>query len=327
MIFYKKNIVFLFVFIIYSGYFLLQAESQYKVVVLDRNDIDLVNKTLLLFENPKICSCLSVSIDDLSKRLRSKSYFFLLVQDDQGMVLGALPYYMSSNLQDVWIYTIATHPDYQHKGIGTMLLKHLGESVGEKPIHTSFLASNIKIHNLLKKLGYVQTDYFIKLEMLVVKDDIIMMPQDNTSRKVLIQFLDSDNEQQVSQFCNLFHKDEIGFYGPADIQKKVLRNKELFLCAIIDGSVIGGLIVTPNIKSCEPSVYGWELSILAVDKSYRRQGIASQLILACQQRAAQEHIDRLLITVRQDNSAAYNCYKKLGFIEKDAICNMQSKNM
>ena len=74
-------------------------------------------------------------------------------------------------------------------------------------------------------------------------------------------------------------------------------------------------------------IFGWALDMLAVDTLYRRHGIASQLITVCEQLAAQNNVEHLLITVRQDNVVAYNCYKKLGFIEKDAVCNMQSKNM
>lgn len=322
MVFYKKNSIITFFLIVTGSCFFLWTESP-KIAVLDRCNTDLEGKALQLFENPKISSCLSVSIDDISKRLRSKSYTVLIAQDDQGVVLGALPYYMSSNLQDVWIYTIAVHPDYQNKGLGIKLLKHLRQKVGDKPIHTSFLASNTKIHNLLKKLGYVQTDYFIKLEKPVIHVDMVTTMQNLALQKVIIQVLNRDNAQQVSQFCNLFQKEEVGFCGPADIQKKVLQEDKMFLCAMIDDSVVGGLIIIPNKKSCEPGIYGWELSMLAVDRSHRRQGIASQLILHGEQLAVQANIDRLLITVRQDNIAAYNCYKKLGFIEKDAVCNMQ----
>lgn len=319
MISYKKNTTFLILFIISSFSYLFSAEFSYQILILDPNHTELENKILHLFQHPQISSCLSVSIDALLSRMRSKSYTVLFVQNEQNMVVAALVYYLSSNQQDVWVYTIAVHPDYQHKGIGKMLLKHLEEKFGNKRIRTSFLASNIKIHNLLKQLNYVQADYFIKLEKPV---DIAAISQDIVSQKVVFEFLDRDNEQDVLEFCNLFQKEEVGFYGPDDIKKQIVYNKKMFLCAKFENTVVGGLIVTPNVKSCEPGIYGWELFILAIHPSYRRHGIASQLILFCQQQAAQAKVDRLLITVRQDNMPAYCCYKKLGFVEKDAISNM-----
>ncbi len=310
----NKTIVFIFSLMFAGSYFILQAQP-YKVVVLDRTDAQAVNRVVELFDKPEILLHMENTIDGLRTRFASESYFVLLVQNDQGVVLGALPYYVSSSKEHVWIKTIAVHPDYQRKGIATALLRHLKLLAGNRSVHASIIASNVKMHNLLKKAGYVQTDYFIALEKSIVKTDIIMAKQ-----KVSVHYLDRENEQQVAQFCDLFDINEIGFCGPADIKRLIHGNKYVFLCAITgDNIVVGGLIL----KQEAAGAHGWLLDMLSVHKSYRGRGIATQLIMNCEQLAPQEGIEKLLIVVRQDNVAAYNLYKKLGFVEKDAVINLK----
>ncbi|QPS71618.1 GNAT family N-acetyltransferase [Lactococcus garvieae] len=54
--------------------------------------------------------------------------------------------------------------------------------------------------------------------------------------------------------------------------------------------------------------------VIAVRKSYRRQGIASQLFAELEEWARKNQITRLELTVAMNNSAAISCYKTNGFI-------------
>lgn len=55
------------------------------------------------------------------------------------------------------------------------------------------------------------------------------------------------------------------------------------------------------------------ITTLAVHRTYRRRGIASELIKQVARAALQKKIDLLTLEVRTSNIAAQNLYRKLGF--------------
>ena len=60
-----------------------------------------------------------------------------------------------------------------------------------------------------------------------------------------------------------------------------------------------------------------ELQRIAVTPEARRRGIAGQLLQAVRQRATRQGADRLLLEVRESNTAALALYRRAGFVEID----------
>jgi ribosomal-protein-alanine N-acetyltransferase len=60
-----------------------------------------------------------------------------------------------------------------------------------------------------------------------------------------------------------------------------------------------------------------ELQRIAVAPEHRRTGVASALIEALLDLAAETEVDRVLLEVREDNEAALGCYAQSGFEEID----------
>lgn len=54
---------------------------------------------------------------------------------------------------------------------------------------------------------------------------------------------------------------------------------------------------------------------IATRKSARNQGIATKLLLECEERIKKENVEFLTLEVRKDNIAAKNLYLKFGFIQ------------
>lgn len=77
-------------------------------------------------------------------------------------VLGAVVYETKQFLEitDTWILALAIASQYQRKGYGTMLMRHMESIPSDKPHHIH-LWSSVKAAPFYKKLGY-QGDCFMK---------------------------------------------------------------------------------------------------------------------------------------------------------------------
>ena len=83
-----------------------------------------------------------------------------------------------------------------------------------------------------------------------------------------------------------------------------------WLVARLRGGVVGHAVV-----SCAGDIA--ELQRIAVDTECRRQGIASGLLAAVVDQASRDGCARLLLEVREDNTAALAFYAARGFVEVD----------
>jgi ribosomal protein S18 acetylase RimI-like enzyme len=102
--------------------------------------------------------------------------------------------------------------------------------------------------------------------------------------------------------------------SPADIQAAGQRFRESLamdvLVAEMDGQVVGFLAL-----SFIPGLSGLRALIddLAVDPSYRRQGIGAALVEAATQRADQRGATHLLVDTAKGDAAARDFYQACGF--------------
>lgn len=99
-----------------------------------------------------------------------------------------------------------------------------------------------------------------------------------------------------------------------DPQKAVIDMGGFIFCALADGKVEG---VCALQKLATPE-YGFELSKLAVDPSYRGRGIGEKLCQAAIEKAKSISPKKILIESNTKLVPAITLYKKLGFKEVPA---------
>lgn len=97
----------------------------------------------------------------------------------------------------------------------------------------------------------------------------------------------------------------------ADPQKAIIDRGGFIFCALADGEVAG---VCALQKLATPE-YGFELSKLAVDPTYRGRGIGEKLCLAAIEKAKSISPQKILIESNTKLVPAITLYKKLGFKE------------
>lgn len=94
--------------------------------------------------------------------------------------------------------------------------------------------------------------------------------------------------------------------SPDEILKKLQRDPDLFLVAEIEGRIIG--TVLGGFDGRRGIVYH-----LAVDATYRNQGIATTMMEALEQRLREKGCIRCYLLVTKDNENAMMFYEKRGW--------------
>jgi ribosomal-protein-alanine N-acetyltransferase len=82
----------------------------------------------------------------------------------------------------------------------------------------------------------------------------------------------------------------------------------LYLVVEVDGRVVGHAVASAAGDDAE-------LQRIAVTPAYRRRSLASLLLAAVEARVARDGATRLLLEVREDNTAAAAFYESRGFVE------------
>lgn len=104
--------------------------------------------------------------------------------------------------------------------------------------------------------------------------------------------------------------------APAELEKKLQRDPDLFLVAVDDtqlvGSVIGGFDGRRGI------IYH-----LAVAGEYRRRGIASRLMNEVEKRLRAKGCIKAYLVVQPDNDSAVEYYKAIGWSLSDNLLFMK----
>lgn len=97
---------------------------------------------------------------------------------------------------------------------------------------------------------------------------------------------------------------------PAEIEKKVARDPDLFLVAEIEGEIVGTVI--GGFDGRRGMVYH-----LAVGRSHRRRGIADLLMAELEKRLVAKGAIRAYLLVHKDNLEARTLYEKQNWISLD----------
>ena len=95
-----------------------------------------------------------------------------------------------------------------------------------------------------------------------------------------------------------------------DIQKKVEFQPELFLIGLVEGKVIGSIMVGYE------GHRGW-INYLAIAPEYQRRGFGGQLVQKGIEELKKIGCLKVNLQVRNDNTAAIDFYNHLGFKEDD----------
>jgi len=99
---------------------------------------------------------------------------------------------------------------------------------------------------------------------------------------------------------------------PAEIEKKLLRDPDLFLVAEDDGQLVGTVI--GGFDGRRGMVYH-----LAVAATHRRQGLASRLMAEIETRLRSKGCQKAYLLVKKGNHDAYAFYDERGWNEMDKV--------
>jgi len=124
----------------------------------------------------------------------------------------------------------------------------------------------------------------------------------------------------------------LGIYE--DLRTRIRSGEKYYICLVAfsaragEEELLAGT-VEMGVRSLAPSwmmdnfEYAY-LSNLAVSPKYRRQGVAEQLLISCEEVALKWGFNDLYLHVLENNSPAKNLYKKAGYRLKDTESNWGS---
>lgn len=118
---------------------------------------------------------------------------------------------------------------------------------------------------------------------------------------------DYENGQPIP----LDHLEKMSVLDDADVSE----NMRVCVCTINDAGIkkiCGGLLYEIHTDTSSGKVVGI-YHVVFVSKHYRRQGVASLMMLHAQKICSQRNASHLLIKVLANNRAAVNCYYNFGF--------------
>ncbi len=100
-------------------------------------------------------------------------------------------------------------------------------------------------------------------------------------------------------------------FPPTELQKR----GEIILATSVTGQLLGMIIfvrpTSPARQVAEPDEA--EIHLLAVCPKVRSQGIGSQLIMSCEQRATSLGYSKIVLSTQQAMKEAHRVYEKLGY--------------
>ncbi len=123
--------------------------------------------------------------------------------------------------------------------------------------------------------------------------------------------------QDYQQVLDLWDSMERGVHvsrsdTPAEIEKKLARDPDLFLVAECEHKIVGSVI--GGFDGRRGMVYH-----LAVDGSFRNQGVGSRLMEAVEDRLRAKGCLKSYLLVAEDNHEAGDFYRKQGWKHMDTV--------
>ena len=111
------------------------------------------------------CPGYNISIDDMKKRIQNALLYKILVDDK---IVGDISVHKLDN-GVYWIGCLAISPDYQNKGIGTIVLKHIEKKHSEASVwQLETPLNNIRNCYFYEKLGFVKIDEKVYSDILTL---------------------------------------------------------------------------------------------------------------------------------------------------------------
>ena len=102
---------------------------------------------------------------------------------------------------------------------------------------------------------------------------------------------------------------------PAEVEKKLMRDPDLFLVAEEDGRVVGVLMGAWDGRR------GW-LHHLAVEETWRNRGIGTALLEEVERRLKAKGCLKVNLLIHRSNADARRLYERLGYQEMSTIIAM-----
>lgn len=96
------------------------------------------------------------------------------------------------------------------------------------------------------------------------------------------------------------------------------REDTVFLTALLDGEIAGYI-------GCYCIAGTGEITNVAVDEKYRRQGIGRALLLQLYREGAAHFTEEYFLEVRESNDAAISLYTEMGFVKEGIRKNFYEK--
>ncbi len=100
--------------------------------------------------------------------------------------------------------------------------------------------------------------------------------------------------------------------SPTKLKAQIRNNPDLFLGAFIDGELVGVVLGSDDGRR------GW-INRLAVLPGFRRSGVASELVKACEKALRRRGRQLFCATITKDNRASMSLFKGLGYEREDYI--------
>ncbi len=133
-----------------------------------------------------------------------------------------------------------------------------------------------------------------------------------------------DDAEKISKYNVLLAKEsenlEISYDTTLNAVKKLISNsnKGFYLLAILDGKIIGQLMITFEWSDWSNKDFWWIQSVY-VDKKYRKQGVFKNLLSEVKKLAKKSNVSQIRLYVYKENKKAINAYKSLDMKEKKYI--------
>jgi ribosomal protein S18 acetylase RimI-like enzyme len=139
--------------------------SKVEYLQLDVNNLEELFKLIKLYENVfKMEPFQYPSNDYLEKTLKNENTIFVVAKYGEEIIGGLTAHELASTYfeyNEVYVYDLAVHQDFQRKGIGTRLIEELKKSSCSKGDKEIFLQADVGDDyaiNFYKKIGGVPED-------------------------------------------------------------------------------------------------------------------------------------------------------------------------